>query len=220
MTSTGATKPIRKDVARNRARLLAAAREVFAEQGLEATLDDVAKAAGVGTGTAYRHFANKQELAAEILSEASEQLVTDAQDALLIDDPWEALKTFFETSVERMSHNRGLHETLIQQRGPAQSAPLREALVVAVTELFDRAQRAGSIRSDASPTDAAPIFAMMGVAYAMSPPSAPELWRRYLALWLDGLRATGLPPLAEPPLSIADVPAALAAGKRHGRGAP
>ena len=138
MTSTGATKPIRKDVARNRARLLAAAREVFAEQGLEATLDDVAKAAGVGTGTAYRHFANKQELAAEILSEASEQLVTDAQDALLIDDPWEALKTFFETSVERMSHNRGLHETLIQQRGPAQSAPLREALVVAVTELFDR----------------------------------------------------------------------------------
>lgn len=217
MSNAGATKAIRKDVARNRARLLEAAREIFAERGLEATLDDVAKRAGVGTGTAYRHFANKQELAAEVLADSSDRILQDAQQALLVSDPWEALSTFFETTVDRMAGDRSLHETLVQQRGPAPKAPVREALIEALTELFDRAQRAGVIRPDASATDLGPIFGMMSVAFDMSSVSSPDLWRRYLALWLDGLRAKDVPELPVPPLPVSDIGVALAAGKRHGK---
>src|SRR6187431_2289167 len=97
MSILGKTKAVRKDVARNRALLLEAARVVFAERGLDATLDDIAKEAGVGVGTAYRHFANKQEIAAEVLAASSGDMVTDAESALLIEDPWLAIVTFFES---------------------------------------------------------------------------------------------------------------------------
>ncbi|NYF11152.1 AcrR family transcriptional regulator [Leifsonia sp. AK011] len=215
MTTSGATKHVRKDAARNRARLLEAAREVFAERGLEATLDDVAGRAGVGIGTAYRHFANKQELAAEILIASSDRMVAEAQAALEAEDAWEALVGFFEGAIERMSQDRGLHDTLVQQRGPVTSSPFREALIEAIVELFERAQRAGVIRPDAVPTDVAPIFGMMGVAIDMASASSPDLWRRYLQLWFDGLRAHDVEPLSTPPLAIEEVSAALAAGKRH-----
>ena len=68
----------RKDAVRNRARLVVAARKVFAERGLDATLDEIAERAGVGTATAYRNFADKHELAAEVLAEATQQIATDA----------------------------------------------------------------------------------------------------------------------------------------------
>jgi AcrR family transcriptional regulator len=214
MSTTQSTKTVRKDVARNRELLLESAREVFAERGLDATLDDIAKHAGVGVGTAYRHFANKQEIAAEVLAESSGLMIEDAEAALLIDDPWLALTTFFDSSLSRSAHNRGLHQTLLATRGP-QAMTLRAPLIAAVTELFDRAKAAGVIRPDAEPTDAAPIFAMMAVAFDMSAVSTPDLWRRYLALWLDGLRVGKRDPLPGPPLAVENVDAALNAGKRH-----
>ena len=97
----------RRDAARNRELLVQAAREVFATRGLGATLDDVAAAAGVGTGTAYRHFRNKHELAAEVLRGATQQIVIDADDALAIEDPWQALVAFFETTAARQAGDRG-----------------------------------------------------------------------------------------------------------------
>lgn len=217
MSTPGATKAVRKDAALNRARLLEAAREVFAERGLEATLDDVAKRAGVGTGTAYRHFANKQELATEILAEASNLIVAEAQAALESDDAWEALVGFFEGAVQRMSGDRGLHQTLLQQRGDGAASHVRASVIDAVEQLFLRAQADGVIRPDAAPSDLAPILGMMGVAFDMSTPASPDLWRRYLQLWLDGLRAHGLPELVTPALPIEDVGAAIAAGKRRGK---
>lgn len=216
-TTEGAAKTIRKDVARNRALLIEAAREVFAERGLEATLDDVAKHAGVGVGTAYRHFANKQELAAEVLADSSQRLARDAKAALLIDDPWLAFSTFFEAAIGRMAVDRGLHDTLAEQRGPTTPSTVRAEVTDAVTELFLRAQNAGVIRADAVPTDTAPIFGMMGVAFDMGTVSTPELWRRYLAIYLDGLRGKNLPVLPQKALPIEHLDAAMAAGKRRTR---
>ena len=97
-TTTDSPRPLRRDAARNRALLLDAAREVFAARGLEATLDEIAHHAGVGVGTAYRHFANKQELAAAIFKDDFEQLVESARAALDVDDPWQALAGFIETT--------------------------------------------------------------------------------------------------------------------------
>ncbi len=212
MSTTHPTKPIRKDSARNRELLVEAARVVFAERGLDATLDDVARQAGVGTGTAYRHFANKQELAAEVLLQSERQLVDDANAALEIADPWQALETFFETSCARQAVNRGLHQALISPV-PHQKSPLREELVVAVIELFRRAKVAGVIRPDVEATDAVPIYAMMGVAFDVGSAIAPELWRRYLAFFLDGLRATDRGPLPAAAIRLPDLDIAMQAGR-------
>ena len=212
MSTTSPPKSIRKDSARNRELLLEAARVVFAERGLDATLDDVAKQAGVGTGTAYRHFANKQELAAEVMAQSSQYLVDDARAALAVADPWQALTGFFETSCARLVRDRGLHQALF---GPAphEKSPMRQDVVDAVIELFARAEAAGVLRSGIEPTDAVPIFAMMGVAFDVSGVVDPELWRRYLALFLDGLRAADRGPLPGPAIPLSRLDEALAATK-------
>jgi AcrR family transcriptional regulator len=203
----------RKDSVRNRARLVAAAREVFAERGFGATLDDIARHAGLGTGTAYRHFANKQALAAEVLSGATEQIVADARAALAIDDPWPALVAFFRSTAERQARDRGLYEALTGQGDDEARARIWPEIVAAVTELFGRARRAGVVRADAAPQDIAAIFALLGPAFEMSRTVAPGLWERYLALVLDGLRATDRPALPAPPPPIEALPMILRAGK-------
>lgn len=196
-------RPLRRDAARNRRLLLDAGREVFASRGLEASLDDVAHHAGVGVGTAYRHFANKHELAAAIFSDDFDQLVQNTQEALRRADPWEGLVYFIETTVAKHAHDRGLYE-LMADPGNAESAAallgdkaatVRESLIEPVSALVDHAKAAGALRDDASPTDVAAILCIMGGSYTISDAVGRSVWRRYLWLLLDGLRATGRPSL-------------------------
>jgi AcrR family transcriptional regulator len=203
----------RKDAVRNRAKLIDAARDVFAERGLEATLDEVAERAGVGTGTAYRHFRNKRELAAEVLAEATQQIATDADDALQIADPWLALVAFFEATAERQAADRGLYQALAGYGSAEDKTRIWPAIVSSVTELFDRARAQGAIRADAVPEDAAAIFALLGAAFEMSERAANDLWRRYLALVLDGLRATDRGPLPGASPTFATLDDVIAASK-------
>jgi AcrR family transcriptional regulator len=199
----------RSDSVRNRARLVQSAREVFAEHGFGATLDDIARHAGVGVGTAYRHFPNKQAIAAVVLADATAQIAADAREALLLEDPWLALVTFFEQTAARQATDRGLYESLTGQGDPETQAQLWPEIVAAVTELFNRAQRL--LRPDAAPQDIAAIFALLGPAYEMP----GDLWRRYLALVLDGLRATDRPALPVPPPPADALDTILKAGKRR-----
>ncbi|WP_347346357.1 helix-turn-helix domain-containing protein [Microbacterium sp.] len=212
--STSESRPARRDSVRNRQLLVDAAREVFAERGFEATLDDVARHAGLGTGTAYRHFPNKHALAAEVLRGATEQIVTDAHEALDVADPWAALVQFFERVAERQASDRGLYETLTGQGDREAQAEIWPRIVAAVRRLFDRAQKAGAVRPDAVAEDVAAVFALLGPAYAMGRSVHPEVWRRYLILLLDGLRAEGRRPLPEPAPTAADIPALLGTGKQ------
>lgn len=212
--STSESRPARRDSVRNRQLLVDAAREVFAERGFEATLDDVARHAGLGTGTAYRHFPNKHALAAEVLRGATEQIVTDAHEALDVADPWAALVQFFERVAERQASDRGLYETLTGQGDREAQAEIWPRIVAAVRRLFDRAQKAGAVRPDAVAEDVAAVFALLGPAYAMGRSVHPEVWRRYLILLLDGLRAEGRRPLPEPTPTAADIPALLGTGKQ------
>ncbi|MCI2421338.1 TetR/AcrR family transcriptional regulator [Saccharopolyspora sp. K220] len=195
--------------------LIEAAREVFAQQGFGATLDDIARHAGLGTGTAYRHFANKHAIAAEVLREATEQIVIDAREALDVDDPWDALAQFFERTAARQAADRGLYETLTGQGDYEAQARIWPQIVATVTELFDRAQRSGAVRSDAAPQDVAAILAMMGPAFEMSREIGPDLWRRYLALFLDALHAGRHHDLPVPPPPVESLDAILRAGKRR-----
>src|SRR3954468_1623406 len=93
-------RPLRADAARNRARLLAAAQEWFAARGLDATMDEVARRAGVGVGTAYRRFRNRDDLIAALFEERLDELMTYLDEALEDHDPWRGLSGFLEHSME------------------------------------------------------------------------------------------------------------------------
>jgi AcrR family transcriptional regulator len=207
----------RRDASRNRSLLLQAAREVFAERGLGATLDDIAERAGLGTGTAYRHFRNKHVLAAEVLADATEQIVRDAERALQIEDPWLALVDFFEATAERQAADRGLYQSLAGQGNVDDKARIWPQIVVTVTALFERAKSAGVIRQDAEPEDAALLLAMLGVVVDPAEGPTSGLWRRYLSLLLDGLRATDRPALPGPAPTFGSLDDMIAAGKPAAR---
>src|SRR3954469_17380410 len=142
------SRPLRKDAARNRALLLLAAREVFAERGLEASLDDVARHAGLGVGTAYRHFANKYELAQAIFTEAINDIIALADLALTMEDPWDGIVGFLEGAAEAQTADRGLREVLMGVHDPEQMEQINDRLSEPLRELVVRAKRMGSIRDD------------------------------------------------------------------------
>jgi AcrR family transcriptional regulator len=182
------TRPRRKDAALNNERLVQAAREVFARRGLSATLEDIAKHAGVGIGTIYRNFANKRELVETLYVEALDSVLAGARASLEVEDPWDALVTFFQNTAEHQARDRGLCELFIGHEGFGLPEQIAGELAGAVMRLFERANLAGVLRAGASFTDTWPIFAMLYAVYGLSEES-PELWRRYLALLLDALRA-------------------------------
>ncbi|CAN5169427.1 TetR/AcrR family transcriptional regulator [soil metagenome] len=192
----------------NNERLVQAAREVFARQGFSATLEDIAKHAGVGVGTIYRNFASKREIVETLYDAAMDSALEDVRAALEIEDPWLAIVTFFEVSAAHQARDRGLYESFAGHAGPNEKTT--QKLLAALTPVFERAARAGVLRQGVTATDVGPVFAMLSAVYGMSSAS-PDLWRRYLALMLDGLRATERPPLPVPALDPPDFTRALAA---------
>jgi AcrR family transcriptional regulator len=203
------TRARRKDAALNNERLVQAAREVFARQGLSATLEDIAKHAGVGVGTVYRNFSSKREIVETLYDAAIDSALADVRTALEIQDPWVAIVTFFEVTAANQARDRGLCETLLGHDGLGPNEHTAEKLVAVLSPLFDRASGAGVLREGVTATDVGPIFAMLNGVYRMSD-ARPDLWRRYLALMLDGLRADDRPALPVPALDVASLRAALA----------
>src|SRR3954471_16312187 len=106
------TRPLRKDAELNRERLLAAARELFARRGLEVTLNDIAHHAGVGVGTAYRRFANKEEVIDALFEQRLDQVAAVAVEAVEDPDAWRGLTTFLERSLQMQLEDRGLTQLL------------------------------------------------------------------------------------------------------------
>jgi AcrR family transcriptional regulator len=202
------TRARRKDAALNNERLVLAAREVFARDGLSATLEDIAQHAGVGVGTVYRNFASKREIVETLYDAALDSALAEVQAALKIDDPWVALVTFFETAAAGQAQDRGLCETFLGSETIRPNEQSARKLVAALTPLFDRANAAGVLRAGVTVTDVYPIFAMLNGIYRVSDAS-PDLWRRYLAIILDGLRAGDRPPLPFPALDVASFTAAF-----------
>ena len=197
-THIGATddtgRPLRADAERNRRRIIAAAHELFAERGLDVSLDDVAAAAGVGVGTVYRRFANRDELIIGVFAAHLEE-VEEQTKALLDDagtDPWVAVVTLATTVCEAMAEDRGLTAIMMQidHNDPTIHA-VKARLTTRLQEVFRRAREAGVIRRDIESNDLYAIFSMVSGFAAQSEPVAPGAWRRYLELLLDALRTDG-----------------------------
>ncbi len=202
------TRPQRRDALRNRAALLDAAAELFAERGIDVTLDEVARHAGVGVGTAYRNFANKDVLIDALLLEQMSAMVALAEQAQKHEDPWLGLRGFLEQALEMQLAFRGLRQ-LVLARGNVHTRvdQARTRLAPTVDRLVARAQAAGALRPDLAGSDIAMLNVMLGTLQDVSREVAPELYRRYLEIALRGLRADG--PLPGPPLDPAQLDTAM-----------
>lgn len=194
-TQTTQTKPkrqLRADAERNRQLLLDAAKELFAERGLHVSLDDIAKRAGVGVGTAYRRFSSRSELIEALFDERIDQMVELGEECLAIEDPWDGLVAFIERSTELQSSDRGLKEILLGSgEGKAKIGEIRERMRPIGSELIERAKASGDLRSDFAPPDLPMIQIMLGGIADASATVEPDLWRRYLELLLIGMRTNG-----------------------------
>lgn len=195
-----ASRPLRKDAVRNRALLVEAAREVFAERGLEASLDDIAHHAGVGVGTAYRHFSNKYELAHAIFADAIDRVVQLADQATNTADPWAGIVSFLEGTAEMQAADRGLREVLMGVHDPEKMQQVHDRLTEPMRRMIERAKQAGEVRRDVEATDLGIMVLMLCTVADVTGDAAPDLWRRYLPMLLDGLRAGSelpVPPVPE-----------------------
>ncbi len=195
-TDSQSERPMRRDAARNRARLLDAAAEVFAEHGLQGTVEDVARVAGVGMGTLYRRFPTKEALIDELVAEILADVLQDARDARETPDG-EGLRAFLVVLGERQSHRHGHLPRIWNSERHAQ--PTRE-IQREITGLLADAQRHGRVRDDAVPADVfSLIWALRGVNESTRG-VAPDAWRRHLEIALAGL-APSESPLRQPPIA-------------------
>jgi AcrR family transcriptional regulator len=207
--------PLRADAERNRQRLLVAAKDLFATRGLDVTLDEVARHAGVGTGTAYRRFPNKDALIDALMVDRIGELAAIARECLEEPDPWRGVRSFFERALALQAADRGLKDVLFSSgRGRERSKQAREQMAPVVGRLVRRAVDAGAVRSDMSTTDVPLINFMLNTLVDFGREVQPDLYRRYLAIVLDGLKPRDdLEPLPVEPLKVTVFQDALARWK-------
>ena len=218
MTTT--ERLLRKDAQRNRQRILAAARELFARDGLSVTLNDVAHYADVGVGTVYRHFPDKALLIEELFDQELQEIVALLEAARAIPDPWQAVVEFHERVLELQAKDRGLQEILLGAAGaPERITTMRATLHPLAADLIERARAAGAVRADCETQDFGVVQLMVGAVIDAGRQVAPELWRRYLSIALQGLRPHGAPldPLPTPAVSPEEMDPLLVAAQRARR---
>ncbi len=186
MSEIQTTRPLRADARRNYEKLVDAARQAFAEQGTSASLEAVAEAAGVGIGTLYRHFPNRQALLEAVYVGEVDAMARAARE-LGDRTPWDAVEDWLRLYLGFAATKRALMDAMLD------AAPDSEVLIAcrtafsqAGTELIDRAQAAGAIRSDVEFADVARMVGQI----ALTPNADPDAKERMFRIVLDGLRAS------------------------------
>ena len=181
----------RADARRNADKLLAAARAALDEQGLAATTRDVARRAGVGLATLYRHFPAMDALFTALVVDDLADLTALAEAGRHDPDPGAAFSDFAARYVQLLSTSRGLHETLSQPRRPELTAHVLR-LSAAIRRLVRHAQDVGAVREDLDWRDVAfALTAAVPAEHTVGVPARPEQWRRTLGIVLAGLAPTG-----------------------------
>jgi AcrR family transcriptional regulator len=177
----------RVDARRNRQRIVTSARRCMAHRGLDAQMDEIARGAGVGVGTVYRHFPTKDDLVEALANERFDRLRDLALEALADDDPWRSFEYFIRASAEIQTEDRALSEVLTSRPDTMTRAAVRVNMLELADQLLSRAQKAGVVRKDAEARDI-PMM-MCALAGTLRTPHADT--DRYIGIVLDGLRAPG-----------------------------
>lgn len=187
---TDRERPLRRDAERNRQLILTTAWTLIGERGLGVTHHDIAAAAGVGVGTIYRRFPTQQALVAALFEVHVDAVVALSRAARDAEDAWDGLQRFIEQTLEAQAQNRGLSELL---QGATKDSTLtrraRARITANVGALVARAQADGQLPPDVTPGDLVLIEIMAAGVMSAARPFAPDLWRRALALGLEGLQA-------------------------------
>jgi AcrR family transcriptional regulator len=182
-----APKPLRADAARNRARVLQVAYETFAAEGLTVPIDEIARRAGVGAGTIYRHFPTKDALFQAIVADRVRRIVHTARALLAGADPGQALVTFLRMMVQEGAVDQGLSDALAGIGFDiGQAAPEAEqSFMAALDDLLTHAQQAGTVRRDIDVQDVKTL--LIGCQAMQRYSSSEDQTRRVVQVMADGL---------------------------------
>jgi AcrR family transcriptional regulator len=187
--ATTSERPLRRDAERNRQRILDTAGTLFAERGLDVSLDEIARHAGVGVGTVYRRFPDKEQLIDALFEDRLAEILATANASLEISDPWEGLAHFIERSMELQVADRALKQLLLSSTtAHARIEQGRLQIQPVVKAVLERAQRAGAVREDLDLSDLLLLQHAIGEAADYTHEAAPDVWRRILCIAMDGLR--------------------------------
>ena len=186
---TTGTLPKRADAVRNRERVIAAAAEVFAERGIEASVPEVAARAGVGKATVYRSFPTKEHLVAAVVNERLDAYERRARELLETTDGWAALHTLLTEKAAEQCGDRSLAGALQAGLAADLLAAARRRMWAAIGQLMERAQAEGRMRPDVTPQDLRVLWLGTTRVLAADGVDDPAEWRRYAGLVLAALRA-------------------------------
>ncbi len=181
-------RPLRADARRNRERLVAAARESFTEQGSGASMEAIAKRAGVGVGTLYRHFPNRLDIVEAVYETDVLELADAAQRVVAELEPWDAVVAFFDAFMRYAQTKQALLAELQQafEKNPDLKSRARELINSSFDLVIDRAKDAGVVRDDVEGSDLTQLVSPICTNASVP----PEQTRRLIGILLDGLRVT------------------------------
>ena len=193
-------RPLRVDAERNRGRILEAAQAAFAEHGLDVPLEGVAEHAGVGIATLYRRFPTRDDLIAACFERRVAEYARLAEEALEAPDAWTGFCTYVEQICAMQAADRGLKDVLTRTFPNARALEAHRTRGYALSvRLIERARAEGALRADLVPEDLVLLLLANAGVVQGAGESAPEAWRRFVGLWLDGCRIEGAGPLPPPP---------------------
>jgi AcrR family transcriptional regulator len=193
---------LRRDAARNRQRILDAARLSFAQQGVDTSLENIAKSAGVAIGTLYRHFPRRIDLLLAAFAEKFESFMAAADAALAAEDPWAGLSSYLEALCGMQAGDRGFND-FVSMRFPAskETEAMHDQVCAAMESILGRAQDAKLARQDLSIGDLIAVTWANSRIIEATTDIAPRAWRRQLMLTLESFRYRDGSELDEPPLT-------------------
>ncbi|MBT0994498.1 TetR/AcrR family transcriptional regulator [Cellulomonas sp. DKR-3] len=180
--------PLRRDAERNRARIVAAARELFAEHGLGVGFNEVAHRAGVGVGTVYRRFADRDELIEAALEQPLREVLAVAEEAAAATRAWDGLVLLVTRVTELLVDNMGVRDAALGGTD-ALRPDIAEGIADLTHDLFERARAEGDLREGATGNDVGILLWMVTELAKHAADVRPDAYRRYTAAFLDGLRA-------------------------------
>lgn len=194
--------PRRRDARERRDRLIVAAQREFAAHGVDASLEKIARDAGVAIGTLYRHFPTRLDLLMAAFKPRLQEFLGEAQKALEMDDPWEGLVCYLENLFSLQAGDRGFNDFL-SRRFPdsADTEHTHDQMCQQIAAVLSRAQEAGEARPDITLADIVNLIWSNGRIIDVTSATAPNAWRRYLHLTLDGYRAERAHSIPEPPMT-------------------
>jgi AcrR family transcriptional regulator len=195
--TNGTARALRADARRNHEAILASAKRLFADQGIEAQMPDIAKTAKVGVGTVYRHFPTKDDLIAALAGDRFERMAEKAEEALEAADPWEGFCGFIRFSVQIQADDRGLCDVMGSRPDVMGGAAEAAGLDVLCDRLVKRVQRSGELRQDLDWEDIPMLGCALGSATKPKGPGVGR-WPRMVEIVIDGLRAPGNSKLPKP----------------------